>query len=481
MRISLHKDGGDHSRASAASESRAPRTLLDQIVEAVLYEGYILYPYRASSKKNRQRFTFGRVYPYDYHIAQKGAEAWTMQTQILMRRLATDAGFDVSVRFLQPIMREIGKLKTPLAELPQDAEPEMEMVRSIEVDGALHQAWQECIERQIELPDQDFSGNVRNVPFLFPAARTLEPLRNKEDQIVAIFVRRQEAIEGHIEIATEPVDDAVSKIFVRLNNSTPVPGEAIDREEDVLLRTLASAHTIFYARGGEFISLTDPPVEYAAAAASCQNVGCWPVLVGDQAKAERGTMLASPIILPDYPQIAPESAGTLYDGLEIDEILTLRIMTMTDEEKREMRGVDQHARTLLERTESLDSGHLMKMHGAMRGLHPVDSGTGEQDPFDSNIFGNSHKIEGAKVNGAFLRAGDSVRIRPKSRADALDMILAGKTALIEAVEEDAEGKVHFALVLEDDPGREFGMMRQPGHRFFYGADEVEPLNVEEPA
>jgi hydrogenase maturation protease len=473
VKVTVHGDGnGEHSPAAAASVSRAP---IDQVIEAVLYEGYILYPYRASSKKNRQRFTFGRVYPYDYHIAQKGAEAWTMQSQVLMRRIEPEAGFDVSVRFLQPITREIGKLKTPLAELPEGTEPEMQMVPELEVDGVLHQAWQECIERQIELPDQDFAGNVRNVPFSFPAARTLESLRNKDNQISAVFVRRQEAIEGHIEIATERVDEAVAKIFVRLNNSTPIPGQAIDREVDVLLRTLASAHTIFYARGGEFISLTDPPAEYAAAAASCQNVGCWPVLIGDEARSERGVMLASPIILPDYPQIAPESAGTLYDGLEIDEILTLRIMTMTDEEKREMRGVDQHARALLERTESLNGGHLMKLHGTMRGLHPVEPGAPEHDLFDSRIFGNSHKIEGAKVKGAFLRAGDSVRIRPRNRADAMDMILAGKTALIEAVEEDAEGKVHFALVIEDDPGREFGMMRQPGHRFFYGADEVEPL------
>jgi hypothetical protein len=275
------------------------------------------------------------------------------------------------------------------------------------------------------------------------------------------------------------VDRAVSKIFVRLMNHTPLSGPAIDREQEVLMRTLASAHVIAQTHGGEFISLTDPPMEYAEAAASCHNIGCWPVLVGDEEKAERDTMLASPIILPDYPKIAAESQGTLFDGLEIDEILTLRIMTMTDEEKREMRNVDQHARALLERTESLSAEHLMKMHGTLRGLHPVDEAPQDLgSPFDTDIFGNSQRIEGAMVHNTYLRAGDLVRIQPKSRADIMDIALAGKTAVIEAVEQDAEGKVHFAVVLEDDPGRDLGMMRQPGHRFFYGQDEVVPIDQE---
>ncbi len=259
-------------------------------------------------------------------------------------------------------------------------------------------------------------------------------------------------------------------------NRTPLPETVVGNESEVLMRTLASAHTLLHTRGGEFLSLTDPPAEYQAAAKACKNVGCWPVLVGDEAKVERDTLLASPIILPDYPKIAAESAGTLYDGLEIDEILTLRIMTMTDEEKREMRGVDQHARALLERTESLGSEHLMKMHGTLRGMQP------EVNPFDDDIFGSATKpLQGVTLEGHYLRPGDSVRIHPKSRADIMDMALAGKVAVIEAVEQDAEGKVHLALVLHDDPGKDLGMLRQPGHRFFYGLDEVEPITEDEEA
>ena len=98
------------------------------------------------------------------------------------------------------------------------------------------------------------------------------------------------------------------------------------------------------------------------------------MLVGDPAKNERDAMLSSPIILYDYPQIAPESPGDLFDGLEIDEILTLRVMAMSDAEKIEMRQVDEQARKILERTENMSSDHLLKMHGVMRSVAFVERG-----------------------------------------------------------------------------------------------------------
>jgi hypothetical protein len=82
-------------------------------------------------------------------------------------------------------------------------------------------------------------------------------------------------------------------------------------------------------------------------------------------------MLSSPVILYDYPQIAPESPGDLFDGCEIDEILALRILTMTDAEKREVRDGDDRARQILERTENLSPEHLMKLHGTLREMRPL--------------------------------------------------------------------------------------------------------------
>ena len=137
------------------------------------------------------------------------------------------------------------------------------------------------------------------------------------------------------------------------------------------MRTFASTHTILHITDGAFLSMIDPPGAYAPAAALCRNLGAWPILVGDEAKKERDTLVSSPIILYDYPKIAPESPGDLFDAAEIDEILTLRIQTLTDEEKREMREVDAQARRILERTESLPNADLLKMHGVMRGAENV--------------------------------------------------------------------------------------------------------------
>ena len=135
------------------------------------------------------------------------------------------------------------------------------------------------------------------------------------------------------------------------------------------MRSLVSAHIVLGVEGGEFVSLLDPPESLQAIAADCHNDGVFPVLVGEE--GQHDTVLASPIILYDYPQIAPESAGDLFDGTEIDEILSLRIMTMTDEEKHEMRQSDERARQMLERTESMPAEQFMKLHGALRGLRPV--------------------------------------------------------------------------------------------------------------
>jgi len=127
---------------------------------------------------------------------------------------------------------------------------------------------------------------------------------------------------------------------------------------------MVSTHTILDIADGDCVSLLDPPEDLRKAAAECQNVGTWPVLAGEQGQCK--IMLSSPIILYDYPEVAPESPGELFDGTEIDEILTLRIMTMTDPEKEEMRHSDDRARRILERTENLPPEHLAKLHGALR-------------------------------------------------------------------------------------------------------------------
>ena len=436
-------------------------SLVDQIVNSVLYEGYVLYPYRPSIK-NRTRFTFGRVYPEAFSISQNGAEPFIMQTECLVQSSAVPS-VEVVVRFLHPLAREIGVLESDAGEHFGDAKP----VPELRVDGRIYQSWQEAVERTVIIapqPIRSLADRSLELPFTFPSSCTSELIRNDAGDIVGVMTRRQEELQGRVEIGAAPIDAKVFKISVRIVNQTPVSEHALSSQDAVIMRTFASTHVVLTAQEGEFLSLLDPPAEYIEAAGSCQQVGAYPVLVGEEKRGERDTMLASPIILYDYPRIAPESPGDLCDSTEIDEILTLRVMAMTDAEKSEMRQVDDFARRILERTESLGPDHFMKMHGSMRDLRACE-----------DDFGASTRLESVSIGGFSVKAGDRVRIHPKSRADIMDIALAGKAAFVEAIEQDAEARVHLAVVLEEDPGKDLGLMRQAGHRFFYGADEVEPL------
>jgi hypothetical protein len=443
-------------------------SLLDKIVDAVLYEGYVLYPYRLSSKKNRQRFTFGRVYPQAYSAAQKGVEPYIIRTECLAISENEQSKIEVCARFLHVMAREVLELSEPLLELPHDmVEGSFKVVPELEVEGKPYSSWKEAVEQQVLLPTAFLHRILElpyHLPFEFPAATSLEQIRNSQGSIVGLIRRRREALIGAIELTAEQLDSRTVKIAANITNQTPIPEEQLEEEDAILMRTFASTHTVLHLEGAEFVSLMDPPPGLTEAARSCKNQGTWPVLVGEEASGDRSTMLSSPIILYDYPKIAEESPGELFDGTEIDEILTLRILTMTDAEKEEVRRSDERARRILERTESLPVDQLLKLHGVMRELRS----------FDDDFFNQDRRLEIEK-NGIRLRAGDRVKIRPRSRADIMDMALEGKLATIEAIEEDAERRIHLALVLDDDPGKDLGLIRQPGHRFFYGLDEVEPL------
>lgn len=442
--------------------------LVNEVVEAVLYEGYILYPYRPTAKKNRQRFTFGRVYPYVYSVAQNGAEPFVMRTQCLLSG-KEETRLEVSVRFLHVTSRQILSFREPQLELPTSlSAAAIEVVPELRVDDQSFLTWQEAVEREINVGPQtikQMAGAKCQVPFQFHAEEQLERIKDGHGSIVGLIRRRKEQLDGEILCEIEEIEAGLFRIAVEIVNRSSVPETELENQDAVLPRTLASTHTVLHADEGEFVSLMDPPDSRRQLAAACKNRGTWPVLVGDESAGDRTTMLSSPIILYDYPKIAAESPGELFDGTEIDEILTLRVMTMTDAEKEEMRQSDPRARRILERIELLPEDQLLKMHGVVRELRS----------FDEDIFGNDRRLEEAELNGVMLRPGDRVKIKPRSRADIMDIALTGKIAAIEAIEQDAEGRIHFALVLDDDPGKDLGYMRQPGHRFFYTIDEVEPV------
>jgi hypothetical protein len=347
--------------------------LVDGIVKAVLYEGYMLYPYRPSAVKNRQRFNFGVVYPRAYSEAQGGTDAWTMQTECLVLGDA-QTHCTVRVRFLRMVTRSIGKLRSPANDLAVVIEAAIENVERLEVNGKTFQPWQEAVEEVIEVTEANLPAlcaQPMQWPFRLSVKQESEAIRNESGLIVGIILREKASVAGMVELAAQRLRDGVFKLTGRIANISRFANPAPASREEALARALVSAHTILEVRDGEFVSLVDPPDECREFVQACQNIGTWPVLVGED--GQRDTMLSSPIILYDYPQIAPESPGDLFDGAEIDEILSLRIMTLTDEEKREMRESDDRARQILERTEALPEEQLMKLHGVLRGLRAAKS------------------------------------------------------------------------------------------------------------
>jgi hydrogenase maturation protease len=344
---------------------------VERIAEAVLYEGYMLYPYRISSIKNRQRWNFGVLYPPSYCERCTGAESNFMQTECLVKK-TSGTRITVNVRFLQIVRRSIGKLRTPGREEPEDVTPDFRLVNSLEVGGRVYQPWQEAFEREVgrEALNPEMLSSLPAINFEFPERKSFEYLSNDQGVAVGVIERDWERLSGTIQFNSEPLRDDVIKVTARVENQlrfdSLFPSELADRRA-VLHHSFASAHTILGVENGEFVSLLDPPEHLKSLATHCKNIGTWPVLAGEQAEA----ILSSPIILYDHPQIAPESAGNLFDSTEIDEILSLRILTLTDDEKREMRQCDDRSREILDRTENMQEEQIMKLHGVLRGLTPL--------------------------------------------------------------------------------------------------------------
>ncbi len=345
--------------------------LVDRITQAVLYEGYLLYPYRASAVKNRQRFNFGAIVPRDYSEAHSGNESWTMQTECLLRGPAPSVR--IRARFLHLLQRQVEQFVAANPFSPSMLGRPTRPVDFLEVDQQRYQTWQEAIERQVDSLDliiQDLCGATREILFKFGPSTTTETICGIDQKQAGLVVRTQQELWGTVAVKATRLADDLHRLRVTIRNETPLPDADSLTREQALLSSFASTHAVLTATEGQFSSLLDPEPELVQEAAECQQHGCWPVLVGEN--DDRGTMLASPIILYDYPQIAEESPGDFFDATEIDEMLMLRIMTMTPEEQREMRSVDEQARRLLERTESLPEDYLETLHGAMRGMGSIN-------------------------------------------------------------------------------------------------------------
>ena len=443
------RDGGD---AAANLDS------VRKIADAVLYEGYILYPYRASAQKNQSRWQFGVVMAPGYAAAEESETSFTRAECVLEH--SGQPAVRVLLRFLQVQRRTSGG------------------------ESSAAESWDEAAEREIEA--------VADAAALFGDGVTREfTVEGGEDREEDV-VRRREPLAGAVTVraAEVPGPWRALKLQVRVENRTDL-GSVPRRREDALPTSLVAAHAIITAEGGKFLSMTDPPEWAAPAVAGCRNEGGWPVL----ADPDDQVMLSSPIILYDHPELAAESPGELYDGTEIDEILTLRTMALSDDEKAEARATDPRAAALLDRVDSMDPQVLARLHGTLRSPRPGPAA----EPPTLTEAGEIEGLEGVKgsvpwwdpdadasvspdtdsvtIGGRPIARGSLVRLRPGARrSDAQDMFLVGRIAEVQAVLHDVENNPYLAVSLYRQPDEDLRIAH--GRFLYFMTDEVEPYEAE---
>jgi hypothetical protein len=457
------------------------------VADAILYEGYLLYPYHKSAQKNQARFQFGVLMPPGYALVDPH-EPSSSQTECLLE-CRDDTEIAVLVRFLQ--------LQRRLAQRVSPESGELHDVGTLHVDGAEYTSWDEATEREqrITATVGDLLGASTRVEFHIGAGETVEELTDSGGQTAGRLIRRWGALDGSIALHADRVAGPYQALRLRVlveNTSTPLA--ELVRRDDGLRCAMIAVHSLIGAPGGSFLSLTDPPEWAAAAVAACRNVGTWPVLAGPDDCLD--LMLSSPVILYDHPEIAAESAGDLFDGTEIDEILTLRTLALTDAEKQLARATDGRAAELIDRLEDMPPQMLERMHGAIRYLKSAPAGAVafRAEPGDGidwpapeaagrpsvpwwdpgSDASVSPETDSVLVDGERIARGSRVLMQPGSRrADAQDLFLAGREAIVEAVLHDVDGQVHLAVTPADDPAADLN--RNHGRFLYFAPDEVRPL------
>ena len=442
--------------------------LARKVADAVLYEGYLLYPYRASAAKNQARWQFGVLMPRLW--SEHGPdEPWATQTECLLEpEEATTVR--VLVRFLHVQAKTVEVVDVEAGTFHE--------ADTLPVDDSELVPWDEAAELEVavEAPLARLLEGELATPFERPGGRRVEPVHDAAGRLVGRTVRRRWPVLGSVKLSAERLEGPYGLVRLRLvlENATAWNDPGADRSV-ALRHSLVAAHSLIGIDQGVFLSLLDPPEWAKPAAEACQNLHTWPVLIGDEGR--RDAMLSSPIILYDHPTIAPESPGDLFDATEIDEILTLRTMALTEDEKREARVTDERAAAIIDRVDNMPPELLERLHGAVRYLKEVE-GTEEEEPelvpwwdpgADRTV---SPETDGVVVAGVTVARGSRVRLRPGQRADAQDMFLAGRLATVEAVFLDVDGNRHLAVTLDEDPAAD--LQRWHGRFLYFSPDEVEP-------
>lgn len=431
------------------------------VADAVLYEGYLLYPYRSTSSKNQARWQFGVLGPPGAAEAGVGEDD-TMSAQLLVEPTGR-ATLSVVVRFLQLQHRCVEKLSvrggfTPVDELTT-------------ADGSWV-TWDEAVAIEIPVEAVPVETVTLRAPLDTRSRCTVEPVGGGR------LVRTRCPLRAELTVHTEP-DGALTRVTVTVRNTGPAASDKVD----ATARSLIGTHVLAEVRDGAFVSLLDPPASAAGAAARCTHHRCFPVLAGPP--GARDLMLVSPIILYDHPEIAEQSDGPLYDSTEIDEILTLRVMTMTDDEKAQARATDPRAAAIIDRCEGMSPEAMLTLHGVLRDPHAAEpplipeipEGVDWWDPVADTAVAPDH--DAVLVNGIRVSRGSRVRLHPSRRADAQDLFYAGRVARVASVHETVDGDAQIGVVLEDDPAAD--LHDAYGRYLYFTPDEVEPINEGSPS
>jgi hypothetical protein len=426
------------------------------VADAVLYEGYLLYPYRASSGKNQCRWQFGVLGPAAAAETGIGEESG-LSAQVLIRSTGAPSVSGV-VRFLQ--------LQHRGAE--RDVGGRFEPVDALTAGERTWLSWDEAVEREVQLPPCPMSSLPRTLDISVPAGRDEESVDGGR------LVRTRCPLHGQLRLSAES-DGELLRLTVEAVNTAPPAGD----KNAAIAYSLIGTHMLIAVTDGEFVSLLEPPDDAAAAAARCEQHRCFPVLAGPP--GDHQLVLVSPIILYDHPEIAEQSKGALYDSTEIDEILTLRVMTMTDEEKSQARATDPLAAEIIDRCDAMSPEAMLDLHGVLRDPHAggappdllpeIPADLDWWDPLADKAV--RPDVDAVLVNGTPISRGRRVRLHPSRRADAQDLFFADKVARVTSVHEDVDGDRHIGVVLEDDPAAD--LHDWYGRYLYFGPDEVEPL------
>ncbi|MFJ4970093.1 hypothetical protein [Streptomyces sp. NPDC088755] len=455
------------------------------VADAVLFEGYVLYPYRASSAKNRMRWQFGVLVPPA--CTAHGGEYAEQRTDTLLEPRTADR-LHAELRFLHVRRRTVERL---------DADGTYTEVPELELPDRVLVPWDEGHEERVLLhaPLAELAGeqaHARTVTFDLPPAVEYEPVLDDRGRPLGRLVRRRARLTGEVHPRARqlPGPYRVTRLSVTVRNTTDAP--AGDRTA-ALPHSMVGAHLLLAVQGGRFLSMTDPPEWARPAVAELRNEHTWPVLAGPADRED--LVLSSPIILEDHPALADESPGPLYDATEIDEILSLRTAALTEREKREARGTDDRAAEVIDLVDAMPEAVRERLHGAIRGLREA---TGEEqapgrptagptlpegpghpwwDPQQDPEAADAPST--VSIDGEAVGEGSRVLLSPGARrTDAQDTFLRGCRATVEAVVADLDGELHLAVVLDDDPGTD--IRRQQGRFLYFKPDEVAPLREEEP-